>query len=257
MPAEPLVTPLAVAILALASFSAGLVDAIAGGGGLITVPALVSAGLPPHFALGTNKGQSVFGAVASALGYARRGFVDGARVPAGLALGFVGAILGGLAQLALDPAVLRPVVLVMLVGAAVLVAIPRRPHARAHALAHAPLLGALAALVFGAYDGFFGPGVGTMLLVANVIIHADSLTHASGNAKIVNLASNLAAFALFAWRGTIVWAIALPMAAANALGAWVGARIAVKQGDRLIRVVVLLVVAVLVAKLARDLRVVR
>jgi uncharacterized membrane protein YfcA len=168
-------------------------------------------------------------------------------------LGFAGSVLGALAQLAVSPSVLRPLVIVLLVVSAVVVAWPRRGVAH-EPLRNAALFGALAAFALGAYDGFFGPGVGTMLLVAFVLIYGDSLTRASGNAKVVNLASNVAAFALFTWRGNIVWGIALPMAAANIAGAWTGAHVAIKGGDRFIRVVVLVVVSALVVKLASDLR---
>jgi uncharacterized membrane protein YfcA len=118
---------------------------------------------------------------------------------------------------------------------------------------HALLWGLVASLVLGAYDGFFGPGVGTMLIVAFVLLYGDTLTRASGNAKVVNLASNLAAFALFALRGNILWLVALPMAAANAVGAWAGAHVAIRRGDKFIRGVVLAVVAALAVKLTRDL----
>ena len=241
-----------VAVLSIAGFFAGLVDAIAGGGGLVTVPALMAVGLPPHVALATNKGQAIFGAFASASGYWRRGAIDRARAPMAFACGLVGSVLGAIAQLAMRPDVLRPLVLGLLVAAAVVVAWPRKA-VRREPIAHAVVWGALLALVLGAYDGFFGPGVGTMLIVAFVLVFGDPLTRASGNAKVVNLASNVAAFAIFASRGNILWSIALPMAAANAMGAWTGARLAVRHGDRFIRVVVLLVVAALVLKLARDL----
>jgi hypothetical protein len=241
-----------VALLAGAGFFAGFVDAIAGGGGLVTLPALLAAGLPPHLALATNKGQSVFGTLTAATGYWRRGAVDRARAPVAFACGLIGSLLGAAAQLALRPDVLRPLVIVLLVVAAVVVAWPRRVVQRPP-IAHALLWGALVSLVLGTYDGFFGPGVGTMLLVAFVLIFGDSLTRASGNAKVVNLASNLAAFTLFAWRGNILWSISLPMAAANALGAWTGAHLAIRHGDRFIRVIVLVVVAALTVKLARDL----
>jgi uncharacterized membrane protein YfcA len=146
-------------------------------------------------------------------------------------------------------------VLVLLVVAAVVVAWPRKARAGDRTrLAHATLWGAATALGLGAYDGFFGPGVGTMLLVAFVLVYGDALTHASGNAKVVNVASNLAAFALFASRGAIVWTIAIPMGLANVAGAWTGAHVAVRRGDRFIRAVVLVVVAALVVKLANDLR---
>jgi uncharacterized membrane protein YfcA len=109
------------------------------------------------------------------------------------------------------------------------------------------------ALVLGAYDGFFGPGTGSMLVVAFAVVFGDALTRASGNAKVVNLASNVAAMILFAHRGVVVWSLALPMAAANALGAATGAHLAVRKGDRLVRAVVLVVVAAIAVKLATDL----
>jgi len=108
------------------------------------------------------------------------------------------------------------------------------------------------ALGLGAYDGFFGPGTGSMLIIAFALCFGDSLTRASGNAKVVNLASNLAAFALFAARGTILWRIALPMAAANVVGAALGARVALARGDRLVRVVVLVMVMAVAIKLSLD-----
>lgn len=238
------------AVLALAAFAAGFVDAVAGGGGLLTVPALLAAGLSPHAALATNKGQAVFGAVSSAVGFWRRDGVDRARAPVSFASGLVGSFLGAAAVLAVPPGPLKPIVLALLVVAAVVVSWPRRSRG-----ATAPPTRWLAAPIgvgLGFYDGFFGPGTGSLLIVAFVVVFGDGLVRASGNAKITNLASNLAAVALFAWRGEVVWRVALPMAAANALGATLGARTALRGGDRLVRIVVLLVVAALVLKVGWD-----
>jgi len=246
-------SPLVIAMLAFVGFAAGLVDAIAGGGGLLTVPALLAAQLPPHVVLGTNKGQAVFGAFASFASFWSKGQIDKPRAPLGLAFGFAGALGGVSLVFLLSPERLRPVVLVLLVAAAVLVA-TRRPTTGARPLVTRPRLAvSILALLLGAYDGFFGPGTGSILIVANVMLFGDGLTRASGNAKVVNLASNLASVALFAAHGAILWKISLPMAAANALGAHVGARLAIKRGDRFVRAVVLVVVAALVAKLAVDL----
>ena len=107
--------------------------------------------------------------------------------------------------------------------------------------------------ILGAYDGFFGPCVGSMLIVTFATLFDDSLVRASGNAKVVNLASNLAALALFSWRGSVLWEIALPMAAANAAGAFVGSHLAIRRGDRFVRVVVLGVVGAVAVKLAYEL----
>lgn len=248
-------SPAMVALLVAAAFFAGLVDAIAGGGGLVALPALLAAGLPPHVALGTNKGQAVFGAAASAISFWRRGLVDRDRAVIGFAAGFVGSCLGVWGVLAVPLGPLRVIVIVLLVIAATIVLARRRVEPRPRAMTPATRAAALAGigLVLGAYDGFFGPGTGSMLVVAFSVVFGDALTRASGNAKIVNLASNLAAMLLFAHRGVVVWSVALPMAAANALGAAAGAHLAARKGDRLVRAVVLVVVAAIVVKLAVDL----
>lgn len=241
-----------IGLLVCAAFGAGLVDAIAGGGGLVTVPALLAAGLPAPVALATNKGQAAFGAVSSFGSFWTRGGIDRPRAPLGFVVGFVGSLTGAWVLLLIRPEPLKPVVLVLLMLAATFIAWPRKPReGRPHSwamLALGPI-----AFVLGFYDGFFGPGVGSMLIVAFVLVFGDTLTRASGNAKVVNLASNVAALLLFSVRGTVLWRIALPMAAANALGAFVGARLAIKGGDKFVRVVVLGVVTILVLKMAYDL----
>lgn len=241
-----------VVLLAVAAFAAGLVDAIAGGGGLVTVPALLAAGLPVPIALATNKGQASFGAISSLASFWARGNVDRHRAPLAFVCGFVGSLAGAQVLLLVRPEPLKPVVLVLLLMAAGIVAYPRKPttgHARSWAMI---ALGPIA-LALGFYDGFFGPGVGSMLIVAFVIVFGDTLTRASGNAKVVNLASNLAALLLFSLKGAVLWRVAAPMAIANASGAFVGARLAVKRGDALVRKAVLSVVIVLVLKMAYDL----
>jgi uncharacterized membrane protein YfcA len=249
------VTPAATLLLCGAAGCAGFVDAVAGGGGLITVPALLSFVPSPHLALGTNKGQAVFGAISSAASFWRGKGVDEGRAPLAFACGGAGAVAGALLQLRVRPEPLKPVALVLLVVAAAVVML--RPLIVRGAVQHTmsfprARLAAIASLI-GCYDGFFGPGTGTLLIVAFVVFHGDAMTRASGNAKVVNLASNLASFAIFAAKGTIVWEVALPMAVCNAIGSAAGARTAMKHGDAFVRVVVLVVVVALVAKLAFDL----
>ena len=143
-----------------------------------------------------------------------------------------------------EPAPARPAATVVLLRGHI------QPRARAPS--HPRLVLAGIAVGLGAYDGFFGPGVGSMLIVAFMLVFGDAITRASGNAKVVNLASNLAAVVVFASRGTVLWQVAVPMAVANGLGAAVGARLALKRGDRFVRWVVLVVVAAAMAKLALD-----
>jgi uncharacterized membrane protein YfcA len=249
--------PAVVALLALVALVAGTVDAIAGGGGLLTVPALLAAGLPPHLALGTNKGQSVFGSFAALLRFAHGGLVDGRRARVTFPLGFAGSVAGAALVLAVPSAALRPVIVVLLALAALFVGVRRRAPARledAPPRRGATIVAAAVALAIGAYDGFFGPGTGTFLIVAFVALLGDGLAHASASAKVVNFASNLAALALFAARGVVVWRIALPMAAAQLAGGWMGAHLAVRRGDALVRRVVVGVALALAAKIAWDMR---
>ncbi|WP_242343019.1 TSUP family transporter [Anaeromyxobacter terrae] len=246
-----------IAILTLLALVAGVVDAIAGGGGLLTVPAILWAGLPPHLALGTNKGQSVFGSFAALVRFTRGGLVDGRRARITFPLGLAGSLGGAALVLATPPSALRPIVVALLAFAALFVGLRRGPRPGledAPAPRNAALLAGVIALAIGAYDGFFGPGTGTFLIVAFVALLGDGLAHASASAKVVNFASNLAAVALFASRGVVVWRVALPMAAAQLAGGWVGAHLAIRRGDALIRRVVVAVALVLAAKLAWDMR---
>ncbi|MCA2978257.1 MAG: TSUP family transporter [Myxococcaceae bacterium] len=245
----------AIAALTGVAFVAGLIDAIAGGGGLLTVPALLTAGLPPHFVFGTNKGAAVFGSGAAFWRFARARLIDGRRARWLFPAGFVGSCGGAALVLLVDPTLLRPLVLVLLVAAGVVVALvrPRPPDAQAPPVHRATEKAVLLALGLGAYDGFFGPGTGTFLIIGLVTLLRASLREASATAKVVNFASNLAAMLLFAARGLVLWKVSLPMALGQFLGGTVGAQLAVQGGDRLVRRVVLGVVLALVARLGYDL----
>jgi uncharacterized membrane protein YfcA len=244
-----------IALLAAIAFVAGVIDAIAGGGGLLSLPALLAAGLPPHIALGTNKGQSTFGSLSALIQFARAGLVDLRRARWMFPLAFGGSLCGAALVLLVRPEVLRPLVLILLLAVAVFLAF--RPPV-AHPEGHPPprgasLWAALVALACGVYDGFFGPGAGTFLIVALVGLVGLTLTRATAEAKVANWAANLGALIVFASRGITVWRIALPMAGASIAGGYVGAHIAMKGGDRLVRYVVLAVVTALVAKQAHAL----
>jgi len=246
---------MAIGILVAVAFAAGLIDAIAGGGGLLTLPALLTAGIPADLALGTNKGQSVFGSGAAVIAYARKGALDGDRAKLTFPLGFAGSLIGAaLVVFAVPKEWLRPVVIVLLGLAAATLLIPRReqsgrtPPAPRKAAAIAMAL----ALGIGAYDGFFGPGCGTFLVIGFSVLLVEPLLAATADAKVVNFASNLAAVALFASHGSVIWRVSLPMAGAQLAGAWTGAHLAVRGGDRIIRPAVLAVVTALIAKLAYD-----
>jgi hypothetical protein len=239
-------------LLAGAALVAGTVDAIAGGGGLITVPALLATGLPPHLALGTNKGQSVWGSCAATIAFWRAGRVDRRQASYAFPLALVGSAIGATVVSGISTAALRPIVIGMLIGAAVLLVI-RKPTRDADAPAARWWAAALLALLVGAYDGFFGPGTGTFLIVGFVTLCGRSLVHAAADAKVVNFASNLAAVAIFAQRGVVLWEISLPMALGQLIGGVLGANLAMKGGARLVRIFVLVVSGALILKLIFDL----
>ncbi|WNG33840.1 TSUP family transporter [Archangium violaceum] len=249
------VTSLELVLLCVAALTAGVVDAIAGGGGLVTLPALLATGMPPHVVLGTNKGQSVFGAFAALVRFWRAGLLNGKLATITFPLGLVGSFIGAALVLLMRPEVLKPVVLVLLVIVAAFLAFRRGPPPGERPeppLKRMLALGAVIALLIGTYDGFFGPGTGTFLIIAFSGLLGHGLTRASADAKVVNFATNVAAVSLFAYRGVVLWHVALPMAAAQFTGAWIGAHLAVRGGDKLVRKVVLLVVVALVLKLGRD-----
>ncbi|MFP2911132.1 TSUP family transporter [Pyxidicoccus sp. 3LFB2] len=251
------VSTLHIILLCLAALTAGLVDAIAGGGGLITLPALLAAGLPPHVALGTNKGQAVFGSFAALVRFSRAGLVDWKLARVAFPFGLAGSLAGTGLVLLVKPEVLKPLVLVLLIAVAVFLTFRKAPRPsdtpEPGPRPRAQAIGALIALGIGAYDGFFGPGTGTFLIVAFSTLLGHGLARASADAKVVNFASNLASLVLFALKGVVLWKVALPMAAAMFTGAYIGAHLAVKGGDTLVRKVVLGVVLALVLKLGHDL----
>jgi uncharacterized membrane protein YfcA len=242
---------LTIVLLSVAALGAGTVDAIAGGGGLITLPALLAAGLSPHQALATNKGQSMWGSGAALVAFWRAGRVERKQAPVNFSLGFVGSLVGAALVSMIDKDALRPIVIAMLIGAAVLLVI-RKPVRDQDAPDAKWWIAALLALVIGAYDGFFGPGTGTFLIVGFVALCGRSLVHASADAKVVNFASNLAAVAVFAHAGFVVWQLALPMAVGQLCGGIIGAHLAMRGGERIVRGVVLCVSGALIIKLVLD-----
>jgi uncharacterized membrane protein YfcA len=242
------VGPGIVAALMVAAFTAGFVDAVAGGGGLLTMPSLMIAGFPMHSALAINKGQSVWGAISSAISYWRGGAIDGRRGLVAFPAALGGSLVGTWLVLTVRPEPLRPIVIALLVLAIVLVAVPKDRIPRVEW--RRPLVvWATIGLVLGFYDGFFGPGTGTILIALHRSVFRSSMAEASADSKV----ANLAAFATFALTGSILWSVALPMALANTIGAAVGARTAIRRGDTFIRNVLLVVVAGLVVKVSVDL----
>lgn len=260
---------LALVLLPAVALVAGFIDAIAGGGGLLTVPALLFAVPDARVALGTNKGQSVWGALAALVAFAREGKVDRARALPTFAGALAGSVLGARLVVMLRPAAVRPLVLVLLVAVAVFVgarelvsaraarragghdepSAARAPSGLALARRHPLAAGALIGALLGVYDGFFGPGTGTFLIVAFTLVFGESMDLATANAKVANFASNLGSLVTFALAGAIDLRLAAPMAAAQLVGGALGAKAALRGGERVVRLAVLGVTLALVGRL--------
>ncbi|MGY4960435.1 sulfite exporter TauE/SafE family protein [Streptomyces sp. 900105245] len=248
-----------VALLCAASLAAGWIDAVVGGGGLLLLPALLlglPSATPAAAALGTNKAIAIVGTTGAAVTYARRAPVDvGTAVRIGFAA-LAGSSAGAFLAAGMSTEVLKPVIMVVLLGVAAFVIL--RP-----AFGTAPALGpagrrrklaaiGLAGLGIGFYDGLIGPGTGTFLVLALTAVLRLDLVSASATAKIVNCCTNAGALAMFAWQGTVLWRLALLLAVFNLAGGTLGARTALKRGSGFVRVVLLTVVLALVTNLAYE-----
>ena len=233
--------------------AAGYVDAIAGGGGLITVPVLLATGMSPADALGTNKFQSSCGTTLATVRYARHGLFAGGNWSLGIAATLAGAVAGAVAVQRMHADFLRPVIPVLLVVIAVYLAI--KPDLGREA--RPPRLSeSVFALVFGFglgfYDGFFGPGTGSFWMMSCMLLLGRDLLAATAHTKVMNLTSNLASLVVFLVTGHVRFAVGLTMAAGQLIGGWLGAHTAVRGGARLIRPLFLTVVIVLAIKLGWD-----
>ncbi len=243
-----------VCLLVAAAVCAGFVDAIAGGGGLLTLPALLMAGLPPAEAIATNKLQGTFGVAASSFAFWRAGHIDFAELAPAVAAAAVGAVLGSLAVQWIDPAWLRRAVpVILLVVAAYFAFAPQLGSGDRKARLGRVAFALGAALPIAAYDGFLGPGTGSMLLIAFIALYGADLMAAIAGTKLLNFTSNIVSLAVFAAMGNVNYRVGLAMAAGQVLGAQLGARAAMVHGAPLIRPLVVVVsIAIAVSLILRG-----
>ncbi len=225
-----------VALLAAAAGVAGFVDSIAGGGGLITVPALMLAGLPPDQALATNKVQGSFGAATAAASYARSGLVDlRAQLPTA-ALAFGAGIAGAALVTAIPTGALRVILPVVLIAVALFFALkPGLDDTDRAARLTRGAFALTAVPVVGFYDGLIGPGAGAFYMLSFVMLAGFGVLRATAHTKLLNFASNLGGLAAFALTGQPLWLVGLAMGAAQMAGAWAGSRVAMRIGARVIK----------------------
>lgn len=239
MEALPLDTLL---ILVAVAGMAGMIDAIAGGGGLLALPALLWAGLPPVQALATNKLQGTFGTLTASYHYVSRGEIGLERLRIPILMTFTGSMSGTLAVQRLGSDLLDQIVPTLLIAFALYFLFSPRigDQDAQHRISHG-LFGLLIGFSVGFYDGFFGPGTGSFFAAAFVLLLGYNLRRATAGTKILNFTSNISSLIFFALAGQVIWQVGLPMGLAQMVGAWIGSHLVIRHGTRLIRPVLVVV----------------
>ncbi|GAA3927800.1 TSUP family transporter [Litoribacillus peritrichatus] len=249
--ASSLITPELWLLLILAAFSAGMIDAIAGGGGLITIPALLMAGLPPHLALGTNKLCASFGSFTATLVFIRQGVFQPKMWYLSSVATLTGAVFGTICATLISIEFLNQVLPVLIISVAIYMLFQnyssldqhRPPAPQSHQVKITQ------GTAIGFYDGIAGPGTGSFWVVSNLLLYRQSLLQASGHARAMNFISNITSFITFALLGQVNWLLGLSMGGFLLIGAWLGAHMAIAKGAKLIKPIFMTVVIAISVKL--------
>ncbi|WP_156761482.1 TSUP family transporter [Microbacterium karelineae] len=248
---------LTIALLIVAGLVAGWVDAVVGGGGLVQLPAMMLVpGIAPLQALATNKVASIMGTSVAAVTFARRVRPDPRTAIPLAVMALLGAIVGAMIATFIPEEAFTPIILVVLIAVGAFTVLKpkmgvhanRRWHGARHVIA-----AALIGLAVGTYDGALGPGTGSFFVILLVSVLGYAFMPASALGKIANFCTNLGALIFFVPAGHVLWGLGLAVGAANLVGGYIGARMAVSKGSRFVRIVFIVVVAVLILKLAYDL----
>ena len=235
-------------ILFFVAFIASLIDSIAGGGGLLTTPSMLILGISPLNVLATNKFQSCFGTFTSTYNYYKNGLLTEKKKSMYFCLSFVGSSIGTLLVSRISNETLESVIPVLLIGAALFFITNKGP---SEVKQNYKLLVVFNLLVFaiGFYDGFFGPGTGSFFVLSFIVVKGVNIMRATAVTKLLNFASNFAAFIIFAFQGYVIWLLGLIMAIAQIAGAYTGSKFAIKNGEKVVRPVLVIVSLLLSARI--------
>ena len=249
-------TPVTFLIVCPMLFLAGLVDSIGGGGGLISLPAYLFAGLPVHMAIATNKLSSTCGTALATGRFIRRGLVDFRLAVPSVIAAVLGASFGARLSLRVSEDVMKYILFAVLPVAAFFVLNRHlfRDDGQHSAAADRKTLivCSISAFVIGMYDGFYGPGTGTFLIIAFTVFTRMAVGSANAQAKVINLTSNITSLTVFLLNGQVLIPLGLAGAVCNMAGAWVGSGLAISKGVRIVRPVILLVLLLLLIKILFD-----
>ncbi len=230
-------------ILFIVALLASAIDAVAGGGGLLVVPTMLLLGINPLVTLGTNKLQSCFGTATSSYNYFKNGLLKEKNIKFLVLISFIGSLIGTLLVSRLSNEFLTSLIPILLIGAAIFLIINKTSNvklSKSLIIAFTPLI-----LIIGFYDGFFGPGTGTFFVLTFLIVKQRNLMEATAATKILNFASNFASFLVFQYKGLVIVELALIMAIAQILGAYIGSKLAISNGEKFVRPVIVFISVVL------------
>ena len=251
----PEVTTLQIVFCTAIAFIAGLIDAMAGGGGIFTMPALGAIGLPVTHVAGTNKFVGTSGSITATISFLSRGKLDRVVAPLGAVCSIIGSVAGALALIQLgkfNETFTKGLFGFLIMGMALYMFFKPQLGGTSNYAGPTPRNLAItiaAGLVIGFYDGFFGPGTGSFLVFVMVRFLKFDFVVGTGNAKAMNFGSNLGSLATFIIAGLVIWPIAIPMGIANAAGSWIGSSLAIKKGARFVRWAFLLAAVAIAARM--------
>lgn len=231
-----------ISILFLAAFFAGLIDTIAGGGGLLTIPALLSVGMTPIEALSTNKLQSTFGTFTATIYFIKKKLVDLSQMKLMIFMAFFGSILGGFTLMQIDSSILERVIPILLIFIGIYFLVTKNiGEVEKHKLVSSTLYSFTFVLLIGFYDGFFGPGTGSFFTICFIFFLGYNISRATAETKVLNFMTNFAALLFFLVFGQINFIVGFLMAIGQVLGAIIGAKLVVKKGQKLIRPLIVII----------------
>lgn len=228
---------------------AGFIDAIAGGGGLLTIPAMLLANIPPVLTLGTNKLQAASGALTASITMIKKGVVSPSKMKLAIAGAFIGSVLGTIAVQMSPPDMLEKLIpfLIAAIGIYTLFA-PSLGEVEAEPRVSESTWQRVVAPLIGFYDGYVGPGTGMFFALGNVALRGRQIIAATGAAKVLNLSTNIASLIFFIIGGNVLWKVGLAMMVGQTIGAYAGSHMVVKGGSKIIRPVIVLVCLAMVTK---------
>lgn len=240
-------------VLFFVAMFAGFVDSIAGGGGLIAIPAMLIMGIPPLEALGTNKLQAQFGSASATIAYARRGHVDLKKQFPMALMAFIGGIFGAMTASFVPPDTLRMIMPFLLIIIALYFAFkPNLSDLDSHQKIAPFVFGVTIVPLIGFYDGVFGPGAGSFYMLAFVGLAGFGMLKATAHTKLLNFGSNFGSFLVFTFSGAILWKLGLVMGFGQFLGAQMGSRLAMSNGAKIIRPLLVVSCLAMASKLLFD-----